>query len=657
MPDLTTNYGFKIPVAGESNYYSSMEYNLETIDTMISDIGINSTPPNNYQTISQAYPTVTLAQVQALNASATLSDSAGWYYLQSIFTAKQKQYWVSKAGTHRINIPQGNYKLSRALDLSNLGNTFISFYGSMLIPFDANYTGYLVEITEGYGRTFIDGMYIRGMWITKGLNIDEVQHIGFNNLMIDTCFIGLRVARVWYANLSGQCKISNCMTHVLFDVVDAVNTGAEEINTMSFINLDISGASDTDFTNFGKTKGVDLVYGFYIKCRALGVKTIGVTIEGVDHCYYFDDTDIIMASRFSIISNYFEAIRSNCIYQNCTRSESWLKLDVTGNVMNDLDVYSILRVVQGQISFLNLKSPVEYYKIQIDSLNTYRPCILYTDLHPSNIINNSTCLNTRVFFKSEVSDANFWDVYSYSDSVSGFLNNPPASKVIAPTMQDNIGYMGTHPIDNSTLPHKRTMYKNIHSPSTKDLTFVDNAKGVILKDRTTGSYYRLYVDSGILGVEQEKMMSKILNSCDYKNPIFFVNCADSGYSELYYCHGIGLYKLKYVSSKWCQYVTSLDDYIQCIGTGVEFASITTYPASTWSYAVYNSEIELYYTWESTYFGLGIANGIGLNERSTKRAIGTTANRPTGVVTGFIYYDIDIIGYVEWDGNSWEIYTP
>ena len=36
---------------------------------------------------------------------------------------------------------------------------------------------------------------------------------------------------------------------------------------------------------------------------------------------------------------------------------------------------------------------------------------------------------------------------------------------------------------------------------TVDTTFTNNTKGVVLRDRTAGTYFRLYVDNGVLSIE------------------------------------------------------------------------------------------------------------------------------------------------------------
>lgn len=37
--------------------------------------------------------------------------------------------------------------------------------------------------------------------------------------------------------------------------------------------------------------------------------------------------------------------------------------------------------------------------------------------------------------------------------------------------------------------------------TTQDHTFLTDTKGVVLKDRTAGTYFRLYVDGGVLSIE------------------------------------------------------------------------------------------------------------------------------------------------------------
>ena len=611
--------------------------------------------PNDTHTIAQAYPEVTLATVQALDATATLSDSASWFYLQSYFKTHTKNYWITDLKSNKLAPPQGVYSLSKTLNLSNLGNVHISMYGIQLNPF-GSFNGYLVTLDSGYTHTYIDGLFLRGMWKCNGLKLDMVQHYGFKDLVIEFCYTGMSLSRTYYGDFSGECIIGNCMTSVLFDMVDTVTTDAEEVNTIDFSNLDITGALTNDFTQFGKVQGVDKVYGFHVKARTLGIK-LAVTIENVDIAVFIDDSLAYSSAKLSIINCYFEAIREWVVYQSVTSASSSAICDIRSSLFNLASPYNMIRLVQGKFTVLDNKVNFADYTVQIDSHNTYRPLILTTDIHKKNIINNTTCPSTRIFFTTEVSDTTLWDVYSYSDTASGFANNPPATKVIEPTMQDNIGYISYHdqPAD---IPHNKAMFKSIHSPSTKDLTFIDSSKGIVLKDRTNSNYYRLVMDNGVLSVEQEKS-SKIFNPVDYKSPLFFANCTDyATFSEKYYGEDLGFFKIKAVSNVWCSFINvGLNDYRRCIGTGAEFALVTDMPSGTWSFNVFNKDIKLYYLWESTYWGLGISSGSGLNARSQKRAVGTTAQRPTGMATGFIYWDTTTSTYVKWDGSAWVTHTP
>lgn len=612
--------------------------------------------PDNSKTIAQAYPSVTLANVQSLDPNATLSDSASWYYLQTLVNLHKKDYWVINKN-NRLTIPQGTYLLSRPLDLSNLGNTRIDFYGSMLSPF-GTYSGYLVQFLSGYGRTFVDGLFIRGSWQCNGVNVQLVQNIAFDNLCIEFCFVGVRLAQVWYGNFSGQSHIGGCMTAVFFDVLDHANPSSnDEINTVGFFNLDISGALANDFTNFHKVQGTDKCYGFLIYTHSLGIKLIGVTIENTDRAFQFDDSVIGSAglyARFSLSKIYCENTTDWIVYQNVTQAISTLQLDIDAPLLNLKANKQAFRLLQGTVSIHNVKANFVDYIIQIDGFTTYRPLILRTDANQANIINNSLATTTQIYFDGEATDAQFWDVNSYSDPSSGFANNPPPNKVMTPTIQDNLGYIGYTHVDIG-YPQKYAMYKTIHSPSVKDLLFVDSTKGIILTDRNDGTYWRLYIQGGTLQIEQEKMRTKILNLVNVKDPKFFAHCTDSTQSGKYYCYELGNNPLVMVNGKWCQTISGTN--YQCIGIGADFAGINNYPSGTWSYSAYNKEIGLYYNWESTYWGLGIVNGSGLNARSTKQAVGTTAQRPTGVATNFIYYDTTIVGYVQWNGTAWVSYTP
>lgn len=47
----------------------------------------------------------------------------------------------------------------------------------------------------------------------------------------------------------------------------------------------------------------------------------------------------------------------------------------------------------------------------------------------------------------------------------------------------------------------QNIHREIATPTT-DVTFSDDSKGIILKDRATGTLYRLYVSGGTLQIEE-----------------------------------------------------------------------------------------------------------------------------------------------------------
>ena len=49
--------------------------------------------------------------------------------------------------------------------------------------------------------------------------------------------------------------------------------------------------------------------------------------------------------------------------------------------------------------------------------------------------------------------------------------------------------------------YSKTEVNSIIDSRTVDITFTDNTKGVVLKDRTTGTSYRLFVNNGVLDIE------------------------------------------------------------------------------------------------------------------------------------------------------------
>ena len=636
----------KVDVTGE------VDKRFDEVTSRLEDtIGYNPLKlklPDPDKTISEMYPQISLTQVTLLDSDATLEDSSGWFYLQSIMTYHRGEYYKVNE-KKRVSIMQHEYYVSRPVNISLLGNTQINAHGSIIKPY-GTYDGFLVEVNEGYGHTIVDGLLLRGEFQSKGLNVDKVQHMSFVNLIVEFCTVGVSLSRFWYGSFTGQSMISNCLTSVLFAVVDSVNDNGEEVNTIDFSNLDITSAvSPLNLSLFGVANDY-MTYGFHIQTRTLGIKMIGVTIENSRTAIFLDDSIIAGMANFSILSCYFENILEYVVDQKVTKNLTSAHFDISSPQIN-INNKKIFRFSQGAIVVEKLKTNTADFTVEIAPFSNYRPLILRTDIHPNNIINNSLCPSTRVIYIGESTDDEQWDVYSYSDSSAGFETNPPPPKVIAPTMQDNMGYMGQSP----SLESKNSMYKTVHSPSMVDLSFFDESKGVVLRDRKKeNDFYRLYIEDGELKVEREGSWSRVMNVVDYKDIKFFVNAPPAEFSNMYYAHGYPPSKLKYIGGKWYTNLLGVDRL--AIGTASEISSVT-YPSATYAQLIYNKEIGVLYSWESDHWGWGSLIETGNNYRTQKRALGTTAQRPIGIFNGFIYYDTSLQSYVKWDGANWQSYTP
>ena len=387
-------------------------------------------PPSNTQTIAQAYPSVTLAEVQALHPSATLNDSASWFYLQEVISSYTPRFFYSTSGNSELKIPTGDYRLSRSIVMENLSNMVIDWGFSFLLPF-GSFSGNAIEVigVENSNRDLYNiNLRIRGEWQMKGIRISRSSqwYIGGQ---IDQTPIGVTIQDSYYGSFAPTMTIRECMTGIYMEYGET--DPQNEINTINCRNVVIGGANETQVVNnFGLPSGTKR-YGILSESRHTQINFNGMTIEGVDVGMLFDDTNGNITLRGTWSDFYWEDIKDNLVRFNATRSNSEVDLSISGGISNiwvsDVDFEF---GVKGRIQIEDLaKNPGSNLGIILNNTPDDSPITLITDFEPSRITDNTTTTSSTIIYSGKSLLEN---TFPGSGSLSTDQSNTLANSVLAP---------------------------------------------------------------------------------------------------------------------------------------------------------------------------------------------------------------------------------
>ncbi|MED4689064.1 hypothetical protein [Peribacillus frigoritolerans] len=600
-------------------------------------------------TISQVFPSVTLAEVKTLNTTATLLDTADWYVLQKLI------HECDINNDRRLNFPTGDFRLSKPLDFTGkLANCLIEATGCYLKP-ASNYNGKLIQFNRGvtYAKSRnlrVDGLAIDGMYRSHvGIEVNNAQEWYFHNIKIYRCFVGLDLLDTWYGEITGEPIIQDCLTGVRTSIGNV-----SEVNTIDFSNLKINftvdkrkfisqnvGESDVDYNNRVISIGIEL------NTKILGCRFEKITHEGMDYGYYgiktgiVDTTDI---SMFTIDQNFFEAIKKEAFH---LRSFSETNSVIYFNV-----------AVTNSRFFGNIKSTIGQGKFTIKRNDEFNLTILEsgahrtfldTDLPKTKITSNVKLPNIFIRNTHVPFNANALKYNDYNN------NNPyPTRENMLPTIQDQLYIEHIPKIRSGSA--RRTENYLVLGITSKPLTFSGGfAAPVILGEN--GKYYMLKTGDGTTLILKEVLN---LHRLDY--PVGGMESKElyrkvSIEGEKFFLVDIEQ-EIEFKNGKWMQLVGHVKEMI-ALGTTSEISSITTLSGSLSFYTpcVWNVQIDSGYNWQAGYWAWG-PDWFGL--KSNIRAIGTIFQRPTNpAIDGFIYYTKDENKYYKWSvsRSSYSEYSP
>lgn len=551
--------------------------NTSSEATVFSELG---GAPDYTQTIAQAYPSVTLTDVQAVNSSATLSDSASWFYLQSGVNKQNNVGFYAFKDNQHVKIPNGQYYMSRPLELGESAGATFDFTDTYLKP-STGYTGFLVSIindSSNQAYIWIKNLKISGEWRAKGIDCMRFQQLSFEDLLIEKVVLGVEMRGVWYSNFLGTSTVRDCLNAIKF--TSTQNQSFDEVNGTGFYGLSIRAASADNLIDVSKFNVASnyQTKAFEIETRTLGGKFNDMTIEGFVHAFYLTDLNnggVDNKFRSNITGNYFEA-NDNIFYFSPTLSVSTVDMTFKGNLINNsVNAESYFTYKQGNVEFSgNMLADYNRYKITILDGPDNVFSNLVTDLLPSNVVNLDASFGTRVTYENQKISTTEWDRFTYGTTNFGTFN-PIDRKVTANQMQDVEGFVAVAPESVPTLSSQNLHYKKAYQNSLKDISFIDKNKGVILKDRTTDKAYRLSIDNGEFFFEEEIIADKVYDVVGVKQPNFFIRHTDPvSISGLYYMQGMYTAPMVWDGTMWTS------GGIRRIGTSAEKSTTGTYYDTT-----------------------------------------------------------------------------
>lgn len=599
-------------------------------------------------TIAAQFPTVTLAQVQAVNASATLSDSADWYVLQSFINA------CATNSTKTIKVPQGTYYMSRGLDLSALDyGAFVNFEGVILKAISSIDAMVKLQFNGNYWigrRAVIQGLEIRGNYLTGvGISLNNVQEWSLSAVRVHECLVGIQLIDTYYGSIGPATDIQDCLVGLSLDV----GTGVE-INTINFDNLKIN--FDTSKTNFvGHTN--DDAIGVRFAVIMGGVDFHQPVIEGYDYGFKYVPTQAgvgVNIGSFSITRGYFEAIAKSyidCSNANTEANMVLMKNDITiiGCRFHDSSTIQPSVLTTGRHKILGCQ-PITVEFIQSASVNRIQATI-----DDSVIVYNPVALSvdTEVIINRINSYPTFNDWQRFNDW--GDTSNFPTGDGLPATIGAANYMIAPSPNKLRGENEPSSKWYDVHSINTRPLIFyptIGEKTGPVLKGKD-GSWYLVELDySGALVTHKINNLNRIDDSIwskSAKELWYLSNTAPIG--ATYLCSEISTsLKLSIIDSgnRW---VGSTGSSTLRIGKTSEL--ITLIGSMNPGEQFYDVETSQVTQVDPTHKPLAVD---WYGNVSTFASYDIAANRPAAPFDEFVYYATDTSTYTQFINGAYVPFT-
>lgn len=543
--------------------------------------------------------------------------------------------YAESSGNLEVMFPGGTYRTTDTIVLQGTTGLHLIGYGAIIKAAiaDAKSAFELRTVSTNWWkgrRTVIEGFRITSNvnGIGIGIYVNQAQEWYLHNVHVENFKVGLQLSQTWYGGVGGYSSLLGNAT--------GINVIGEETNTIDFHNLKIN--SD------GVPAGV-VSTAISISSIARVLKFHACTIEGYAYGLVFKNQTPGDSGLLHLIDCYFEAIQTCAIDFSQKSEQTYVYADIDNCYFAEDYKEAWIKIYSGNYRIYGCD--IKDNKVLVRNDTIYR-INLNTDVKTSNLrfttwisggapsdgllqING----NTNVFI-----DGN---VYLYNPK--GDYNSFPTSANHLPSVIDQHPLVAVSPYNQSEMGKVYPAY----TVNYKDVVFEKN--GVVLKS-PGGKYFRLTVsDSGALTTKDVTDIKETFAPSISSVPILEIGRREVRGGAEAYANGTILV-ISEIARKFKKTNGRFEDTLYpgkpAIGTGPT-AATTTFAASNVAY-YYNTDIEAFYVWSSSYWAW---SGSGANERTTLRSVGTLLQRPLlPNVVGMKYYATDTKTYYTWNGLIW-----
>jgi hypothetical protein len=559
------------------------------------------------------------------------------------------------SGSSNIIFPKGTYLISKTLDFSKvfeaLTQQYIKGDGAVIKAADTfDGAEMLLFSTNNIAdpqKIVIEGITVYGNRTVNGMLLNFVQLFDIRDVSIQNCYTGMSICDVFYGNVGNNVElIGNVVAIRLYAGVRIKPNGIpnSENNTLRFDNVRISGI-DKKYTTSD-------TIGIQIDSVLLGVSFNSVVIETVDYGILgFNVPQKMSGTIYSIFSI------ENCYFENIgIKSISLGRYYITDGIVT---INEKSGTIYDSISRCLIKNC--HFASGSGNINLGWGFWRFLNNDYSNTIYLWNNVDHECFFESD----NYYKIELFTETAirrtqikqGAFGYTPKAHELKEKTIRQLEAFDRKQEINISSPEHSflGRLYP-MHSITTKDLVFQFGENGVIQKDLATGAYYMLSVVNGEVKpiLVADKLISSprkgMYNPFEVANMLYDLSEGD--------VIGVGMNNITYqltVTADKTLVSSNLDSsgntYVM-IGTITDFINMVEAEGfvkpNNHGAMFYDVNVNRYYYIREGYY-YGTRLGV---EKTSSKAYGLLANRPSSPILLQTYYATDESIYYVYNGTEW-----
>ena len=558
--------------------------------------------------------------------------------------------YAIKNNINKIIFKKKKYILNRPIELTLTGNVEIIIEGNGA-KFEAGYntSDYMINLVgvsdEYFGEHFVlKNLTLIGNYISKGLNINEINFWCLDNVLIYNNRVGLRMYNTYYGNITSNCRFGGCLTSILFD--NGNDGEFSEVNTIELGSVSII-CTEKDKARYGS--GNDTI-GVEIATQINAVKFNGLVIEFVDYGFKTSSINVnqfaITTSIFNIESCYFEKIQKYNIYFDEDEANKALvsrKVTISNCRFFQFDKKPII-ISNGEYVISNNES-VKLGFNKSSRMVKVNTDICYSDLDLTYTPNNLILISLGI-----PKSTNEYDLKNIL-STDKYVISSNRERAIESELSLYYKNSNNDLIKNNIMLH-----------NTKNLTVWE--AGQLVKNNPVingddGNYYMLSTKNGdSLNLIKVNNHSRLFKKEGNKTAIWlyrFRNDLEEGTE--YFCEDIEK-TLVLKNNNWYE---KEYDYL-AIGSTLDFINLAkNNPINIWWQPAWNVQCNCGLYWQSEgYYSMGfdtLKNNDPKDNVNVVKVYGKTSERPIKSINNGIYYDTDKNIHYIYLNSEWVEYTP